>query len=198
MLTSLAFFATIDEERAWLARILPTVDWCVVDEVRPERRSVVISATDLLGYFGAVELGESRVFMGRRALSQSPIWRQAGQRRELDVVRSRVIQFVPSLAIGEVLIEGRIDVLDSAAYSKRDIDPRPIQDWFREARRLLVDVLCGTTTSEEDARGSRVGSTVFSSGAIAWFRGGGRLKQFLESNIEISPPKVQGRTALPD
>jgi hypothetical protein len=193
MITRLSFFATSDEQFAWLASVLPSqVDWCVADEIRPERRAITLTSDRVLSFLESAELGEMRLFLGRRDLSVSPVWRATPVRQELDAVRSRAIHFVPAFAVNDILVEGRIDILDEPAYLREGVDPHPLQAWYSVLRKSFRNALgaqrSALATETDDSRKDRVSTTVFSPGALSWFKGGGSLKQFLESNVVVTPP----------
>jgi hypothetical protein len=191
MTSRISFFATLDEQADWLSAVVSETDWCVVDEIAPERRSIEVNSSALVPLLRSAETGEVRVFLGRLDLSPRPVWRDAGQRREVDAIRSRAIHLVPCYAVGEVLIEGRMDILDASAYAAAGVDPVPLQRWYgrlatslRRALKRPPELLVTESGERENRRSTRL----FSPGAISWFQGGGVLKQFLESSISISPP----------
>jgi hypothetical protein len=191
MTSRISFFATANEQATWLSTVVSGIDWCVVDEIAPERRSIEVEGSALISLLESAETGEVRVFLGRSDLSPRPVWRKAGQRQEVDAIRSRAIHLVPCYAVGETLIEGRMDILDANAYAAIGVDPAPLEHWYRQVSTSLRQVLKRAPVFLADARGERAdrrSARLFSQGAMDWAERGGLLKQFLESPVTISPP----------
>jgi hypothetical protein len=191
MTSRISFFATANEQAAWLSTVLPEVDWCVVDEIDPERRSVEVGSSALISLLESAETGQVRVFLGRSDLSPRPVWRRAGERHEVDAIRSRAIHFVPCYAVSETLIEGRIDILDGNAYASIGVDPAPLERWYRRVETSLRRAMKRAPVLLVDVQRDRVNrrsARLFSQGAIDWAESGRLLKQFLESPVTISPP----------
>ena len=106
MATRLAFFATSDEELEWLRPVLQKeVDWCVIDEVQPERRSIVLTGRAAVDFLHSAEPGEIRMFLGRRDLCPEPVWRRRQEGASWMLYNLR--QFISSLLIRSVTLSSR-------------------------------------------------------------------------------------------
>lgn len=191
MAYSAPFFASSAEQVNWLSALMaePKV-WCVIDILLPQRVQREASVERVRQLFKNSDTGSFRLFFGRRDLSPTPQWRPTPVRDELDAVRSRVIQFVPSLVVADVLTEGRIDILRPDAYRRADVSPEPVVHWFREVRRSLEQSLDAQATpfavrSPDGSVARSPAKALFSPDAIRWSKQGGRLKQLAESSIEF-------------
>ncbi len=190
--TSVEFYATTDEQRAWLSKLAANpLFWFVVDAF-PASPPRIVSPNELvdLGFDGPVYL---QIFIGRKDRAPGPLWRSAAERNELDFVASQAIQFVPSQARGNVLIEGRMGIMRLAEYERQGVLFEPLHKWFRElARDLEHSVnarelrLIVHSATDADAPSRR--PVLISPGAMAWRRSGARLQQVAGSLIDFDLP----------
>lgn len=192
--TSLEYYATPSEHRAWLATLAADPQlWFVVDSF-PELAEAPATATVLreLTFQGR---GHAQVFLGRNDLGPGPQWRIAGRRNELDFVVSQAVQLIPSVTQGDVLVEGRMAIMRRSDYERNGITFEPLRNWFREVgaslrKSLKTREMRLITRSATEAPATSARKVSVSPGAIAWRRGGKRLQQVAGSLIEFDIPEA--------
>jgi hypothetical protein len=191
--TDVTFFATPEEQRAWLLRLAgdPQLWWLASKPATKQYTSLVAESIQSMPFTGRSYA--LRLYVGHKDLSPSPVWRQAGSAPELDFIRSRAIQVIPSLVDGEVLLEGHVSIMRPADYQAHGVAFQPLHRWFREVCESLEQTIAPPkatlivlSPTEPPAPSRR--KTALSKGAAAWKKGGGRLKQFSESVIEFDLP----------
>ena len=189
---SLAFYALADEQRRWLATLLPQKGiWCVVRDF-PWKREEIRDQADL----DRLQFTREPAFdlnIGLEALG-TPVWHDVGQheisgRREIDFVKSRALRFEPSLSVdSHILLEGRIAISAPSWYEYYGVDHRPIFMWYRRVRRSLEAIMASNiaiTLRLPDGRDKVQRGVRITPGAVQWRLRGGILKQFTPGPVEF-------------
>ncbi len=192
------FYATPDEQRVWLTRVLSRHDtWCA-------RWQPGIGEPEFP--FGAALLensifrgnDEAMLFLGRKDLTALPTWRENERgHRDIDFVRSQAIQVVPSRVVRDVLLEGRIAIMRATYYEDAGISVRPVRKWFHEVGRSLEQLrLPGAMLLQRTTTGriKEWQSVIISRGAADWRQSGGSLKQFVDGGVEFDV-RIENRRA---
>lgn len=184
------FYALPNEQQAWLNETLEqSALWCVVRFPGDESRLVSdLSEIDRLP-FVEPSCKYFDLFLGNRELVETPVWRIAGDGREvIDLVRSMAIQFVPSLVVdNNVLLEGQMAIMTATYYRELGLDQGPLERWFariansfrkqRSPAKLVYH--------RADGQAAAFPGTMLTSGAVQWRLAGRRLKQLLHGPMEF-------------
>lgn len=188
--THLEFYSTPDEQREWLQKqVSDLAVWVVL--WTPGRDCCYyppgnLNVTSLK--FNATNADEIMLFLGCKELAEKPGWRESPHGNEIDFKKSRTIQFIPSLVVGEILLEGRLAIMRELEYEQDGIDPKPLFRWYRQVVKSLASIkapeaVITQQTSLGDLK--EFPSVVVSLGAIKWRCKGRRLKQFPGSAVEF-------------
>jgi hypothetical protein len=187
--TSVAFFASRQEQHDWLAQISSENEgWFVAKG--PLAELTIGQLSDLTMFLAETKTGGASIFLGRSDLSTSPIWRITSKGRELDFVRSLAVQFVPSIVAGDTMLEGRCDIHRASEYALVGADDSGLRKWIGAIRRSMrsawkVPGVQVRLESKDGVRSSVGKTTLFSPGAVDWYRHGGKLKQFPEGTFSF-------------
>jgi hypothetical protein len=189
--TRVEFFALPDEQSEWLRQHLPdNTIWCALwhpgkdQPLYPASFETVVK----LGFRGA-HRDDIMLFIGRRDIG-APVWRTtASSKREIDFIRSRAIQYAPSLVVGErILTSGQLAIMRSAYYHDAGVDDASLKKWFAQMtgslRRLAssgATVVCHTRTGERVA----YPNYLVSPGAVEWKKAGRLLKSSPEGPVQF-------------
>lgn len=190
MATSLAFYASVNEQRVWLSHALHDVrGWSIANWFRQDRFEEILPQ-HIGRNLGTDNWHALRIFIGRSDLSAAPVWRNTSVGKEIDFIRSRAIQIVPSATIDEMMLEGRIDIMRASEYQRIGVDPLPLMQWFRLMQRSLEKMLQFDGAYLVGRKGHRSGfpsrrRALVSRDAAAWRHSGHDLKQVPESTIEF-------------
>src|SRR5262245_16226234 len=104
------FYAMPNEQRAWLTGVLSQNGvWCAKRQPGTEATEYPLAASSVdISDFQGIDDLQPMFFLGRNDLAASPVWRKTARGdREIDFVRSQVVQIVPARVVGDVLLEGR-------------------------------------------------------------------------------------------
>jgi hypothetical protein len=188
--TGLEFFATAEEQRPWLVRVLRDERvWALAEWVRTRHfERLTLESTQQLAFEGREY--SLRIFIGRRDLRPEPVFRPSAGGLELDFGPSRAVQFVPSMKHGDTVLEGQLSILKEADYARMGVSFGPLAEWFAELSRSLTQSIKShgaklITLSPGAPPALSRRRPLVSPGVIELRRQGARLKQFLDSNIEF-------------
>ncbi len=99
------FFAIVEEQRCWLDDLVREQDvWCVATFLG-DRPSIVLDRHALASLSFELGTGPALLNIGRTDLAPEPVWRMAERRRLVDMIRSRAIQYNPSLVRGDTILD---------------------------------------------------------------------------------------------
>jgi hypothetical protein len=190
---STAFFATEEEQLPWIQHVLADPNTSCIAQYGVPGRIQRIEPDDLKGLRFSGQASSLHLYLLRSDLAPSPVYRDAGGRRMLDMAASLAVDFVPCMKDGSTLMEGDLGILRHAWYSDAGLDDRPLRKWSRSLQRSLRRELhVPGATLAVCAPGYRaVASTrreVVSRGAIEWWQQGGQLKQHPLPNIVYFEP----------
>ena len=176
------------EQRDWLARVSREIDgWFVAES---PTGPLVGRLTDVAAFFGEPESTPPTLFLGRSDLSDRPIWKIGPRGKDIDFVRSLAIHFVPSVRVGDVLLEGRFDIHRSSEYALAGLDHAGLARWIAQLRRSMrsswkPDRIRMRLESSDGIRSDIRSAPLFSPGALDWYRQGRKLKQFREGTLSF-------------
>lgn len=184
------FFATAEEQRQWLGDVVRDRDlWCVAVYLGDKRPAVLDQrALEHLSFEAGV--GPVRLCIGRTELAPGPVWRAAGSGSDVDFIRSRAVQYNPSLQHGNTLLQGQLGIMRREYYEEAALAYEPLHRWFTSLTDSFESALHvkGATMLSRAGRESWVrlrDKILISPGAIVWREGGGLLKQVYESVVEF-------------
>jgi hypothetical protein len=192
--TQVQFLSTPEEQIKWLTQYLANDGiWWVLRRFPPNWGISAVTGTELLNelqFTKVDDIGGLQLFIGRCDLVPSPVWRttDVGE-RDIDFVRSRAIQYDPSLLVDEhILLEGQMAIMRRNYYQEVGIDPNPLRAWFREVATRFRKLHAGCTVVLRDLeRGteSKYPNIVATRGAVEWRLSGHLLKQFAKGAYEF-------------
>jgi len=185
------FFANAEEQRAWLGDVLRhTGVWCVATFV-DDRQPVSLDQTTLANLSFEFGLAPALLFLGRADLSATPVWRKAGARPTVDLIRSRAVQYNPALEREDTLLQGQLGIMRRQYYDEVGLAYTPVHEWFSSLVASFENqvhvkgaTLLSRAASEPWGRSRR--KVMISRGAIAWRERSGLLKQAYESVVEFT------------
>jgi hypothetical protein len=154
--TRLEFLAMPDEQLRWIKELLANDGiWCVVRRLPPNWQIEQVEDAGFLSNLQLKipdEIGRLQLFFGRSDLVPTPIWRTAENGdRDIDFIRSRAIQFSPSVVVREhVLLEGQMAIMRLGYYEEAGIDPKPLRLWFRDVAKSFVKLKAAGTVIIRD------------------------------------------------
>jgi hypothetical protein len=188
--SQLPFFMMPDESRTWLTTLLVGDVYCLINRLTNHSYAEIETSGLRRLDFIASRL-TYRLYLGRKDLAPQPVWRQAGNRKELDFVRSQMIQIQPCFQSGSTLLLGQLAIMKVRDYEQAAVPYVDLVAWFSLVRRSLRQVVSGSlkrlwsNLPGEVAKPSK--QRVFvSPGVNRWWQNGGKLKQFGESTVELA------------
>ncbi|MDQ3519890.1 MAG: hypothetical protein M3466_16000, partial [Gemmatimonadota bacterium] len=135
------FFAIVEEQRCWLDDLVREQDvWCVATFLG-DRPSIVLDRHALASLSFELGTGPALLNIGRTDLAPEPVWRMAERRRLVDMIRSRAIQYNPSLVRGDTILEGHLGIMRRLYYEELGLPYEPLQRWFASLVRSLKKTL---------------------------------------------------------
>jgi hypothetical protein len=191
---SLSFFATPEEQRAWIARVLQRVGvWCLVDSAG-SRSLLSLKRDDVDRLLLSGREYGVRLFLGHQDLA-APQIRQEPHGLAILMAESLAIQLIPCMRSDTVLTEGPLAVLPQINYVEKNLDSHGLLSWFRELardlRRALQPVQVTVRTAREGSPPAMVkGRHTVSPAALALHKSGVKFKQFANSRIELLVSEV--------
>jgi hypothetical protein len=184
------FYAMPNEQQAWLNDTLAqTALWCVVRI--PGAASRLIREPSEIARLPFVEPSCKYfdLFLGNRELVEAPVWRIAGDGREvIDLARSMAIQYVPSLVVdNDVLLEGQMAIMAATYYQELGLDQGPLERWFAHIAKSFQKQRSPAKLVYHRADGQVVTypGTMLTPGAVQWRLAGKRLKQLQQGPLEF-------------
>jgi len=189
---SIAFFATDDEQKAWLTSVGQAYEgWCVADNHADG--TLEGSLHELTRMFSASSQPYRFLYLGRTDLSPTPVWLSEKIATPIDMAQSSAVRFCPSFVVDDIMVEGRLETLKAQDFPDRD-KYQPVRKWINTLVKSLtkawqVDSLrVALHSSIEGPLGAAGGRRVISPGAVDWYQRGGRLKQFSDglTTFELS------------
>jgi hypothetical protein len=188
------FYALPEELDRWLASVFAEDrNWALCWKVHSNTYTRVIHSAHANGQvqWSIAAGSKPEFFIGNKNLCSGPIMRKRPDGvEEIDFLASLCVRVVPSFVSQGVLLEGRIESFPRSKYNGSP-NATKFWTWRRQlilflrksvfpmpavASQLLTD---GTTKTWE--------SVFVSQGAIDWFSKGGKLKQFVNGPVEMTP-----------
>jgi hypothetical protein len=132
------FFWTPHELQAWLIRVCDELGlWLVLWRVGRNADNVNPDAIQP-SMFESVADDAIQIFLGSPSICPKPVWRIAGDRRELDFIRSYAVQLVPSvLAVDhKTMLQGRLAIMRPVDYDDSN-RAKQVAELFKQLRAKL-------------------------------------------------------------
>ena len=189
------FFAMPSELNKWISSVLDDqICWILLWDISTNTYSTI---SDSHEYISTAYSDNSRsasrmqLFIGNRQLRSNPIMRTTQNgRREIDFKHSLCVQVVPCLITDHILLEGSIATLKPKEYDGIPCE-REFRHWKQQIigcfTKMLSDRSFVTTQILSDGTVKEWRRLIVSSGAVAWYREGGKLRQFAKGPVEFIP-----------
>lgn len=110
-------------------------------------------------------------------------------RREVDLVKSGMVEMSPCIRSGDALFMGRIAIMGKEWCREEEWDYLELKRWFQALSKDLAREWppCTLWGVAENGAKSLYRGMLLSPGALEWVQSGGYLKQFIKGKVHFTP-----------